>query len=372
MRDWIQSIDLFVLIPTGFLLMFSYLSSYNADLAGVHLRSIVLGVLVYFSMSFLQIFDNRNLITYFFAFFVIILILLLFIGDTRGGATRWLSFAGIGFQPSEFVKIVYILLIAYFFEKFENFGIREFLITLFSTFAVFVLVALQPDLDNALAFILVFYVLLFFAVASLKNFFIGSFIVLVIVSASVPFVWHLLHDYQKDRVIAFLQPASDPLGTGYHSIQSLITVGSGGSWGKGLGNGTQFRNNFLPEHATDFAFASFAEEFGFAGSVVVIVLYCAIMLRFVVLSMSAKYRFHYYVYIGICAFIFVHVLANIGMNLGLLPVMGITLPFISFGGSSMVSFFALFGVAQGFRSPQIFFVKSESYSYQDSGEGVVA
>lgn len=361
MKEWIRSFDLFIIIPTGFLLIFSYLflSSYNTELASIHLRSIVLGIIAYITVSLLPLQNFRRFAASGFVLFVMVLISLLFLGDTRGGATRWLSIGGVGFQPSEFVKIAYVIFIAHLFDSFDRFSWRQFIMSFLSTAVVFVLVALQPDLDNALAFVFVFYLLLFFVVSRIKTFILFSLLCGVSLLAVLPVSWQFLHDYQRQRVLTFLQPSNDPLGSGYHSIQALITVGSGGLSGRGLGNGTQFRNSFLPEHTTDFAFASFAEEFGFTGSILIVAFYICIMLRFAFLAYNSDTRFSYYIYIAICAFIFIHVLTNIGMNLGILPVMGITLPFISFGGSSMISFFILFGIAQSFQSPKFLFSDSE-------------
>lgn len=357
MKAWLKSLDLFIIIPVGFLVLFSYLflNSYNGELASAHLRSILIGSFFYLLASFLPFYHNKRLIYGLYLVFVVVLIALLFIGETRGGATRWLSIGSFGFQPSEFAKIVFIVFIAHAINSFSTYGVKEFVILFLCSFVMFLLVALQPDLDNAIAFIVVFLIIQLFVVKKTTYFLYGMLIAIICSMALLPVAWQLLHDYQRQRVITFLQPSQDPLGAGYHSLQALITVGSGGFYGKGLGNGTQFRNNFLPEHTTDFAFASFAEEFGFSGAMTILVLFSVILLRFTYLAYTSVDSFDFYIYLGISAFLLVHLIANVGMNLGVLPVMGIALPFVSFGGSSMISFCALFGIAQGLRSPNLFY-----------------
>jgi rod shape determining protein RodA len=285
-----------------------------------------------------------------FIFALSSLILLFFLGDTRSGATRWFSVGGFGFQPSEFVKIAFLLYFSYLFANRFEFTWRFYGYAAILTLLVFGSVALQPDLDNAVTFVVVFGMFFLYSMKSLRKVSLIALVVFFMFAAMMPVVWENLRGYQKERILTFLQPARDPLGAGYHASQALITVGSGQVWGRGLGNGTQFRNNFLPEHTTDFAFASFAEEFGFAGSTLIILLYLMILSRLIYRISHAQDRFYEFALFGVSIFLFMHAFTNIGMNLGLLPVMGITLPFFSFGGSSIISFFVLFGIVQSEKS----------------------
>lgn len=352
MMKWLFSLDYFVLIPVLFLCFLSYLflSSYDPILSQLHLRSIIIG-LVLFGLG--STFCFRNFGKYLLILFIFALsslVLLFFLGDTRSGATRWFSIGGFGFQPSEFVKIAFLLYFSYLFANRFDFTWRFYGYVAVLTCLVFGSVALQPDLDNAVTFVVVFGLFLLYSMKSLRKVSLIGAIVICIFAAMMPVVWENLRGYQKERILTFLQPSRDPLGAGYHASQALITVGSGQVWGRGLGNGTQFRNNFLPEHTTDFAFASFAEEFGFAGSVLIVILYLMILSRLIYRMFHAQDRFYEYALFGVSIFLFMHAFTNIGMNLGLLPVMGITLPFFSFGGSSIISFFVLFGIVQSEKS----------------------
>ena len=265
-----------------------------------------------------------------------------------GGARRWIELGGFRFQPSEFIKIVLILALARFLssQKMKRHGQQ-----LFDLFVPSVLIAvpsililLQPDLGTALCHMLIGgSMLLFFGIHKRTIFGLGIFGLVSIYPAWL----FLLHDYQKRRVLTFFSPESDPLGSGYHAIQSKIAVGSGGVFGKGFMEGTQTQLRFLPEQTTDFIFSVWAEEWGFAGSFLVLIVYGLLVVKLIMLSSQTTDRFAGLVSIGIASLIFWQVVVNIGMVTGVMPVVGLTLPLFSYGGSSLVSVMAGIGMVLG-------------------------
>jgi rod shape determining protein RodA len=240
------------------------------------------------------------------------------------------------FQPSELAKIALILASAkYFFinELNRRYGFRDLYLPLGMALLPALLIIKQPDLGTALLILLISLSIFLFLGIAWKTLFVslGSMIL------SLPFFWFFLKDYQKKRILIFFQPESDPLGAGYHILQSKIAVGSGGFWGKGFLNGTQGQLRFLPEQHTDFAFSVLAEEWGFIGSLLVVTLFLLLILWALNIARQSKDRFGMVVALGICAVFFWQSLINLGMVVGLVPVVGVPLPFISYGGSSIIT-----------------------------------
>ena len=269
-----------------------------------------------------------------YAVTLVLLVAVLFLGRTIGGAHRWISLGIFNLQPSELAKVAFVLALASYAGKRKNDvgGIVFFLKSLCFTFPVVALVLIEPDLGTAFLFIPVTMAMLFIAGARVKH--LLGFTLLGL--GSFPFFWHFLRDYQKQRLVVFMNPNIDPLGSGYTIIQSKIAVGSGGILGKGWLAGTQNQLNFLPERHTDFIFSVIGEEWGFLGALVLMLLYILIIYRGIKIAESTPDLYGRLVAVGIISIIFLHVVVNIGMTIGFLPIVGLTLPLVSYGGSSLI------------------------------------
>ena len=270
-----------------------------------------------------------------------LLVLVLFFGETGKGAQRWLSLGPLRFQPSELMKLALPMVIALYLSKAPSPPpITSVLVVLLFIMAPALLVARQPDLGTALLIGVSGFAVLFVAGISWKL--LTAFALAAL--ASAPVIWNLMHDYQKKRVLTFLDPEQDPLGAGYHVIQSKIAIGSGGLYGKGWLNGTQSHLEFLPERSTDFVFAVFCEEFGLIGVLVLVSLYLFIIARGLYISLQARHLYGKLLGVGVIAGFFVYIAVNMGMVSGQLPVVGIPLPLISHGGTSMMTIMAGLGI----------------------------
>jgi rod shape determining protein RodA len=278
--------------------------------------------------------------------FCVILLALFVVGSTFKGATSWLSFGIFAFQPSDPLKLVIILILAKYLSRrhIEIKKIRHVFITALYAGIPAMLVLLQPDFGTTIILFLMWLGMILVAGISWKQ-----LVVLFGVGAiALGGLWiFVFEDYQKDRVLSFLHPLSDIRGAGYNAYQSMVAVGSGQLIGKGFGYGTQSRLNFLPEYETDFIFAAFAEEWGFFGSIIVFGLYIVILLRIIKISMHGASNFNTLFGVGFFIFVLSHVIINIGMNIGVMPVTGITLPFISYGGSHLITEFFAIGILMG-------------------------
>lgn len=273
---------------------------------------------------------------------LLMLVAVLILGEVGKGAQRWLNLGLFRFQPSELMKIAVPIMTAWYLSEaaLPPRGIRLFVATIVVIVPT-LLIAKQPDLGTSLLIASSgFFVLL---LAGLRWKIILS--VLALMAASAPVFWnYLLHDYQRQRILTFINPETDPLGSGYHIIQSTIAIGSGGLYGKGWLNGTQSHLDFLPERSTDFVFAVFSEEFGFLGTLVLLAIYIAIISRGIIIAVNAQDTFSRLVAGSLTLTFFVYVFVNIGMVSGILPVVGLPLPLISYGGTSMVTIMAAFGI----------------------------
>lgn len=326
-----------IIILTGFSL--EILSPFGGNLLTSQLFFVLVGFIIYFIFSQIDYTVHQRL-TVFYYFIVLVLLILTFFASEVRGSSRWIEILGIRWQPSELVKPMLILVFADFFSNswsgnFKNLVIG-FLLLVLPLFLVF----RQPDLGTA---IIILGIWLGIAYASglkilvgLAGFFGGLI--------SLPLFSFFLKDYQKERILSFLNPYLDPIGSGYHSIQAMIAIGSGSFLGKGLGEGTQSRLLFLPESHTDFIFASLVEDFGFLAGLIVILSYGFLLWGILDSSRRVKDHFAGLVLLGIFTQIFLQVLVNIGMNLGLIPITGITLPLLSYGGSSVITTMLTLGI----------------------------
>lgn len=270
-----------------------------------------------------------------------LLVAVLLFGDIAQGAQRWLRIGPINFQPSELAKLTVPMMVAYYFAD-RAMPPSTFQIIIAAIIAVVptVLIVRQPDLGTSLLIAGSGLFVLFLA-GMRWRLILGLVIAL---AASAPAMWHLMHDYQRQRVLTFINPEQDPLGAGYHIIQSKIAIGSGGIYGKGWLNGTQSQLDFLPERSTDFIFAVFSEEFGLLGVAGLVALYLFVVFRGLYIAVQAQDSFGRLLAGSLILTFFIYVFVNIGMVSGLLPVVGLPLPLISYGGTSLVTVMASFGV----------------------------
>ncbi|HZP46514.1 MAG TPA: rod shape-determining protein RodA [Candidatus Binataceae bacterium] len=292
------------------------------------------------------LFDYRSLSAWAYVFYALTVILLGIVavaGHSTGGSQRWINLGVFKLEPSEIAKLAVVLVMVHYLREEPPRGgwnLRHILIPGVLLAVPAVLVLKQPDLGTALILVLITATLIY---AGGINWRAGAVLLLAAMLAA-PAAWHYLKPYQRERLVSFLNPESDPLGSGYHIIQSEIAIGSGGAWGKGLFKGTQARLNFLPEQTTDFIFAVFTEEFGFAGSMLLLSLYVALIVRGTWIARHARDRFGALLALGVTGIVFWQVAINIGMATGMLPVVGITLPLVSYGGSSLIAMMTAMGV----------------------------
>jgi rod shape determining protein RodA len=349
MKSIFSRIDYYLLIPALIVVFLSFfiLSSFQYELAQAQALYACVGLIIFFGLQIFKPIDLKSS-PYPVYFFILLLLLAVFaIGEVSRGSNRWIPVWGeLRIQPSEFAKPALILLLAKFFSDHYTFLKKNIIYSAIATFIYFILVFKQPDLGTALTFIVIWLTSLYLLPVSLKKMITVSVLVCLAGILVGPIAWNSLHDYQRDRILVFLDPQRDPLGKGYNALQALITVGSGGSIGKGFGMGTQSHNNFLPEQYTDFAFATYSEEFGFVGVIVLLVLYSLILWRIFKIAGEVKSRFSFFICVSTAMFFFFQVFINIGMNIGIMPITGITLPLFSYGGSSLISFFICLGLVQ--------------------------
>ncbi len=271
---------------------------------------------------------------------VVLLIGVALFGEVRNGARRWLNL-GFAFQPSELLKLALPLMLAWYFQRNEG-GLRgkHYLVGAALLLVPFLLILRQPDLGTALMLGASGFYLLFFAGLPWKVMIGGG----VLAGASLPLMWGFMHDYQQRRVLTLLDPTSDPLGDGYHIIQSTIAIGSGGLFGKGWSQGTQNQLDFIPERTTDFIYAVFGEEFGYVGTILLVGLYLAIVARGLVIAARAPTLFGRLMAATLSLNLFTYAFVNMGMVSGILPVVGVPLPLMSYGGTALITLLLGMGI----------------------------
>lgn len=281
-----------------------------------------------------------------------LLIAVMLMGKIGKGAQRWLDIGGFRFQPSEIMKLAVPMMTAWYLQRQPiPIRINHLLAAGAIIFIPALLIAKQPDLGTAIMVVFAGVSAIFVAGISFQT----LALILVASASLVPLLWHVMHDYQKQRVFMLLNPEQDPLGAGYHIIQSKIAIGSGGAMGKGWLAGTQSHLNFLPEHTTDFIFAVSGEEFGLVGSLVLILIFVLISLRSLHIARHAQTNFSRLLAASLAMTFFFSAFVNMGMVMGILPVVGIPLPLISYGGTAMVTFLASFGILMSISTHRILF-----------------
>jgi rod shape determining protein RodA len=269
------------------------------------------------------------------------LVLVALYGDVVNGARRWLHVGVTRFQPSEMMKIAAPLMLAWYFHKHEaTLRVRDYVVAAVLLAVPTALIARQPDLGTAVLVLAAGFYVIFLAGLSWRI--LAGLAIAAL--ASMPVLWSVLHDYQRRRILTLLDPSQDPLGAGYHTIQSTIAVGSGGITGKGWLNGTQTHLDFIPERHTDFIFAVFSEEFGLIGNALLLLLYVALIARGLVIAANAPTLFARLVAGAISLIFFTYAFVNMGMVSGMLPVVGVPLPFVSYGGTALVTLFLGIGI----------------------------
>lgn len=284
---------------------------------------------------------------------IVFLLLVLFVGRTKLGAQRWLSVGGFAFQPSEFSKLTLILALAAYLNLLSHYKNRFlYLLGALGLVGVPILLILkQPDLGTAMIYVPILFSMLYVAGVP------GKYLLGVagLGAALSPCFWFFLKEYQKNRLLVFINPARDPFGSGYHLIQSKIAIGSGGVLGKGWLEGTQNQLNFLPERHTDFIFSVIGEEWGFLRVLVILALYAWLIVSALHIASQSQDSTGKFVAAGIAAFFATHVFINIGMTIGIMPITGVPLPFLSYGGTSLLTMMAAIALLQNIASRRFYF-----------------
>lgn len=338
----LSSIDWLLMLGVFVLLIFSLVTLFSIDFQIFKSQFIFL-IFCIFIFLFISQFNYSVLKYYSLPIYIaslIILALVLFLGIESRGSVRWIEFLGFRVQFSEILKPFLALSLASYLTTLKSYSLRTFFTCLALLLPIAILIFLQPDLGNALIYVFVVLGVLLIYGFPIRWFFVGFLTWL----GSLPFFWLILHDYQKQRILTFLNPSRDPLGTSYNAIQAVIAVGSGMILGRGLGQGTQSGLRFLPERHTDFIFATISEELGFIGSIIVILAFAFIFYRIFLIIKNEEDKFSRLFSITVFMTIFTHFFVNIGMNVGIVPIVGITLPFVSYGGSSLLSNFIFLGL----------------------------
>ncbi|MDA3815162.1 MAG: rod shape-determining protein RodA [Patescibacteria group bacterium] len=346
--DWVSISATLFLLASGLVAIYSLSIGQEGEGLNNFEKQVIflfIGLVLFIFFSFL---DYRIWKTYagiLYLFGNILLVAVLLWGNTIRGTSGWFTFGSFNFQPVEIMKIFMIIFLAKFFAKKTSMGIgwKEFLASFVYLIIPVFFVMLQPDLGSATVMVIIWLGMLFLSGVDKKVF---STIIISGIIVSLIGWGFFLKDYQKDRIEILLNPQADPLGSGYNIIQSMVAVGSGGLMGKGLGHGSQSQLNFLPERHTDFIYAAIAEESGFIGVFLLLAILGLLFYRFKKTADQSRDDFGQLLVGGILIMFFFHTLVNIGMNLGIMPVAGLSLPFISYGGSFLIISMLAFGIIQ--------------------------
>ena len=338
--------DPIILLIVIFLIFWSILNVYSAtfhEYSNLHIKQAVFGIFGIILMLLLPLIDYRKLLNispYLYLGGVILLLGVMFFGKTILGAKRWINLGFFMLQPSELMKFIMILTVSHMLDDKKSITIKDIIAVLVITAIPIVLILKQPDLGTSIMVLLPVLVILFTAGLPKKYIFgaTGLFILLA------PFIWQHMKEYQKKRILAFLNPEADPYGSAYHILQSKIAIGSGELTGKGFLKGTQSKLFFLPEQHTDFIFATIGEEWGFIMSALIVILYLILGIRIIIWGLRIKHLAGRYICFGSAGLITLQAFINISMTVGFAPVVGITLPLVSYGGTSLITFCLIIGL----------------------------
>jgi rod shape determining protein RodA len=344
--DWLTLVCVFLILSLGCVTLYS--ASYQRSLfmdkhfVQTQIGWILIGLFIASVIIFIPYKKWIAAGPYFYIIGLLLLVAVLFFGPVRGGARRWLTFAGITFQPSEMIKIGIILVLSSYLGQrvHQRRSFKPVLLSCVMGLLPCLLVLKQPNLGIAASFLFIVAVMLWVWGIRWKHtlILVGTFVLLL------PLLWFSLEDYQRQRILIFLNPGKDPLGSGYNIMQSKIAVGSGGLFGKGWMSGTQNRLNFTPERHTDFIFSVLSEEFGFVGAITLILLFAVIFYRCMKIALQTQDISARLLIFGVLANFAYHTVINIAMTIGIVPVVGIPLPLVSYGGSNMVVTLASIGI----------------------------
>ena len=348
--DWVLLLIVVLICALG--VMEIYSATLNTKFQGMHVRQvywIAAGLVLMFILSIVNYHVLLENVPWMYGIAILSLVAVLVFGRKYLGARRWILMpGGSHFQPSEWVKLILILAIAKYFADYNEreLPFRELVKAGLIVGVPMLLVLKQPDLGTALTYVPVAIMGLFLGGMRAKH----ALVLLLIAGILMPAVWHYgLKPYQKERLTSFMAPEADSKGSGYQVIQSLVAVGSGGLWGKGATKGTQTQGQFLPVPHTDFIFAAWSEEHGFVGATFVLLLYFLMLMRLISNAQTAPDRAGTFIVMGVVAVLTFHVLVNVGMVVGFMPVTGIPLPLMSYGGSSVLFTFLALGIVMNVR-----------------------
>lgn len=344
--DWLLILFILPILGAGLVTMKSFTEMtpfFSHQLIWISLSFLILIGFSYVDFRFLK---RTEVLVVLFLIFSGLLVLLFILGKITNGAQSWFSFGGFSFQPADMMKIIVILMLAKYFSRrhIEIGNFKHIFISGIYALIPFILVFLQPDFGSAIIIFFIWFGVILVSGVSKKH----LLLVLGLGAVAISVLWMFVFlPYQKARIMTFFDPLSDVNGSGYNVYQSTIAVGSGQIFGKGVGFGTQSRLQFLPEYETDFIFAAFSEEWGFVGVIILFLLYALVVWRILRISMHGSTNFEILFAVGFAIYIVAHFIVNVGMNLGVMPVTGITLPFMSYGGSHLLAEFMGLGIIMG-------------------------
>ncbi|MFZ4649041.1 MAG: rod shape-determining protein RodA [Patescibacteria group bacterium] len=354
LKSYLKNFDWLIFLPVFFLSVFGLVEIYSVALGQEmvdllnfkkQLLFIVIGLACFLFFSFSSFHSLKSVSRYLYVLAVIVLIAVLIFGQTIRGTKGWFSIGGFNLQPVEFVKIILIIFLADYFARLSTRvkTIKHLAVSGSFTLILGGLILLQPDFGSTLMLFSVWFIMILLS-GFKRKYFAVIFVAVMIVFTMAWFLF--FKEYQKERILTFFNPGENSLEQGYNVSQAMIAVGSGGIMGKGVGFGSQSQLKFLPEAHTDFIFAVISEELGFFGVSLIVLFFAVFFFRSLAILKRVRNDFEAYIIIGISGLLFVEMFINIGMNLGIMPVVGIALPFVSYGGSSVIASFILAGIIE--------------------------
>jgi rod shape determining protein RodA len=338
-------IDWWLFLPPIILTIYSAILLFTLSgekyLAYYQILFLILGLVLFFFISRLNYKTYFSIWPYLYGLGIFLLLVVLILGEAKFGSSRWINLGFFNFQPSEIFKFILVVSLVEYLSNQKKVGLKQFAIFLALLLPPIILVALEPDLGTALLYAIIGLLIYFFSGRNRKIFY-GALVLMLII---LPLVFQFtLKSYQKDRLLVFLNPKADVLGSGYNVWQSMIAIGSGGITGRGLGKGTQSQLQFLPVRYADFIYAVSGEATGFLGSAMILLLYIALFLRIGMIANQAEEEKGYLLGMGFLFIFLIQTVVNIGMNMGVMPITGLPLIFLSYGGSSLLTSFIILGV----------------------------